>query len=184
VVAWATDALDEVRRAAWNAAPSRLRGLGRGSDGGRGVSAQFKRCRYALWKNPAQLTAAQQAQLAWVAKTDPRLYRAYLFKEGLRHVFALGGPARIEALDHWLAWARRCRIPHFVALGRRIKIHRDAIRAALEHGLSNALAEAVNTKIRLVARLAYGFRNTNALIALALLTLGGHRAQLPCRTYR
>jgi hypothetical protein len=29
--------------------------------------------------------------LAWIAKTDARLYRAYLLKEGLRHVFSVKG---------------------------------------------------------------------------------------------
>ncbi|KBD08793.1 transposase for insertion sequence element, partial [Mycobacterium tuberculosis M2198] len=28
---------------------------------------------------------------AWIAKTDPRLYRAYLLKESLRHVFSVKG---------------------------------------------------------------------------------------------
>ncbi len=35
--------------------------------------------------------AAQQAKLAWIEKTHPRLYRAYLLKEGLRLVFQLKG---------------------------------------------------------------------------------------------
>jgi transposase len=183
VVAWATEALDEVRRAAWNAAPGRLRGLGKGGSGSQGMAAWFKRCRYALWKNPDRLTDRQHAQLAWVAKTDPRLHRAYLLKEALRYVFAVKGQAGIDALDKWIMWARRCRIPQFVALARRIVVHRNAIHAALTHGLSNALVEAINTKIRLIARMAYGFRNTNALIALALLNLGGHRPELPGRTH-
>ena len=42
------------------------------------------RSRYALWKNPEDLTVRQHAKLAWIAKTHPQLYRAYLLKEGLR----------------------------------------------------------------------------------------------------
>ena len=53
---------------------------------------------------------------------------------------------------------------------------------ALEHHLSNALIESVNTKIRLITRLAFGFRSADALIALALLSLGGHKPVLPGRT--
>jgi hypothetical protein len=37
--------------------------------------------------------------LVWIAKCDPRLYRAYLLKEGLRTVFVLKGEAGTEALD-------------------------------------------------------------------------------------
>ena len=47
--------------------------------------------RYALWKNPENLTVKQQTKLAWVAKSHPRLHRAYLLKEGLRVAFQLKG---------------------------------------------------------------------------------------------
>ena len=83
-----------------------------------------------MWKNPEDLTERQHEQLAWIAKTDPRLYRAYLLKEGLRHVFVLKGDARKDALDRWISWAQRCRIPAFVELQRRIRRHRESIDAA------------------------------------------------------
>ena len=38
----------------------------------------LKGCRFALWKNPEDLTARQEAKLAWTAKTNGKLYRAYL----------------------------------------------------------------------------------------------------------
>ena len=63
-----------------------------------------------------------------------------------------------------------------------IRHHRAAINATLDHGLSNALIESTNTKIRLLTRIAFGFKNPNALIALAMLALGGHRPTLPGRT--
>ncbi len=63
-------------------------------------------------------------------------------------VFALKGRAGKEALDRWVIWARRCRIPIFVALQRRIVTHRAAIDASLDNGLSNALIESINAKIR------------------------------------
>jgi len=84
VVRWAQRALDEVRRSSWNNARGAIakRRAGRA----RGPALGIARARYALWKNPDTLTANQAAQLAWIAKTDPTLYRAYLLKEGLRHV--------------------------------------------------------------------------------------------------
>lgn len=72
-------------------------------------------------------------------------------------------------------------MPAFVELGRGIKRHRHAIDATLDHGLSNALIESVNTKIRLITRRAFGFKHPDALIALAMLALGGHRPALPDR---
>ena len=101
-------------------------------------------------------------------------------------MFAVKGHAGTEALDRWLIWAARCRIPTFVALGRKIRKHRATIDAALEHDLSNALIESTNTKIRLLQRMAFGFASADALIALAMLALamlalGGFRPPLPGR---
>lgn len=132
-------------------------------------------------KNPDDLSEHQATKLAWIAKTDPRLYRAYLLKEGLRTAFQLSGDTAKHALDRWVSWARRCRIAIFVELQRKIVRNREAIEATLDHGLSNGLIESVNNKIRLLTRIAFGFKDPHAPIALAKLTLGGYRPDLPGR---
>ncbi len=125
------------------------------------------------------LTEKQQIKLAWVVHTNPALGRAYYLKEGLRLVFKLPRDEAAEALDKWISWARRCRIPSFVKLQRSIVKHRAAILASIEHGLSNGRIESMNTKIRLLTRIAFGFKSPDALIALAMLSLGGHKPALP-----
>lgn len=55
------------------------------------------------------------------------------------------------------------------------------IEATLRLGLTNARIEAVNTTLRLIVRRAYGFHSAEALIALAMLTVGGLRPDLPGR---
>lgn len=172
IVRWATQALDVVRRWVWNT----LRRMGLGDR-----AKQLKNCRYALWKNPEDLTDRQATKLAWIARHNNRLYRAYLLKEQLRLVFQHRGDEAIAMLDAWLAWARRCQIPAFVELYHRIKRHRAGIVASVTHGLSNGLTESVNTKLRLLTRMAYGFRSTDNLIALCLLDRGGHCPPLPGR---
>ena len=100
-------------------------------------------------------------------------------------VFVLGhsdGPeAGIEALDTWLAWTARCRIGAFVELGRKIRRHRPQIEASIREDLINALIESTNTKIRVLTRVAFGFHCAEALIAPAMLSLGGHHPPLPGR---
>jgi transposase len=172
VVSWATDALDLVRRQVWNSA---RRG------GQTALARGLRDCRYALWKNPENLTGKQQAKLSWIQQTNRTLYRAYLLKEQLRQVFAPGGPERILLLDHWLHWAARCRIDSFVDLARRMRRYRDDIAHTLTHNLANARVESVNTKIRLLERIAYGYKSADPLIALAMLHLGGYKLLLPGR---
>ena len=192
IVKWATDALDTVRRQTWTAVRKqaktndarRPRGRPRSDAPARPDTANatgIKRCRYALLRNPDTLSCKQVIQLDWVVRTHPDLARAYYLKEGLRVIFKLPLDEATEALDKWISWARRSRIDAFVKLQRSIVAHRDAILASIEHGLSNGRIESMNTKIRLITRIAFGFASPDALIALAMLSLGGHRPALPGR---
>jgi transposase len=183
VVAWAIDALDIERRRAWNAAAGRRPTPTSAPQPMRstGTARRSKRARYALWKNPEDLTEHQRHELDWIAKTDPKLWRAYLHKEALRYVFAVKGDQGKEALRRWLAWARRSRLPAFIDLHRKITAHHAAIDATLEHRLSQGLIESTNTKIRLLTRIAFGFHGHQPLIALAMLALGSHPPRLPGR---
>lgn len=175
VVRCATEALDEVRRDTWNEVRVRRR---RGHYG-TGEGKVLKDSRWSLWKNPEHLSTTERARLDYSAATHPRLHRAWALKEGLRVAVTGSGHSAVAALDHWVAWAQRSRITPFVRLARRIREHRSAIVATIEHGLTNALVESFNTKIRLIARRAFGFHNVAALIALARLTLSGQRPTLP-----
>ena len=189
IISWATQCLDDLRREVWNQARRRPGGMipwgsrvGLRYNLSRGDAKKIQHARYALWKNPEDLTENQRAKVEWIAKTSPRLHRGYLLKEGLRYAFHVKGDQGKEALEKWLAWAQRCRIDVFVELARKIKRHLPTIHATLEHGMSNALVESVNTKIRLLTRVAFGFKDPEALIALAMLALGGYRPALPGRT--
>jgi len=172
VVALATDALDEIRREVWNEA----RKAGQSA-----VARDLKGARFALWKNPENLTRRQRSKLSTIQQTNRRLYRAYLLKEQLREIYRVPAEYASALLDAWLAWARRCRLEPFVKLARTITEQRRGIEAAIEHGLSNARVEAINTKIRLITRRAFGFHSPDSLIALAMLTLGGLCPPLPGR---
>jgi len=66
-----------------------------------------------------------------------------------------------------------------VKLAKTITTQRPGIEAAIRHRLSNARIEQINTQLRLITRRAYGFRTPEALIALAMLSLGGLCPPLP-----
>ena len=84
-------------------------------------------------------------------------------------------------LNAWLKWARRCRLEPFVKLARTIRDQRLGIEAALRHRLSNARTEQINTQIRLITRRGFGYHSPWAVIALAMLSLGGLCPPLPGR---
>ena len=173
VVQWATEALDEVRREVWNEA--RRKGM-------RAYAKELKGCRFALWRNPEDLTERQEAKLSWIARENGRLYRAYLLKEQLRLAIRRKGIVSLTMLDTWLAWAQRSRIPAFIELAKKVRRHLRGIEAAMMNNVSNALIESTNTKLRVLHRMAFGFQKPEHLIALALLDRGGYCPPLPGRS--
>jgi transposase len=173
IVAWATAALDAVRREMWN----QLRAAGN-----KDQATTLKATRWALLKNPANQTGDQRSTVASIATTNKPLYRAYLLKEQLRMVFQTKGEPGRRLLAGWLTWAQRSRLPEFVKLATTIKKYLALIHNTLDHGLSNALSEATNTHLRLLTRRAYGYHSADALIAMATLTRGGLCPPLPGRS--
>jgi transposase len=172
VVQLATKALDEVRREHWN----ELR-----CGGQTGAAKQFKDDRWALLKNPQDLTDQQAATLAALHAAGGKVPRAWAMKEMVRAIFAPGltVDAVAELLDRLLARLSRSRLKPFVSLGRTIRKHREGILTARRLGLSNARAEALNNKVKLIVRRAYGFHSANAAPALIHLTCGPITLTLP-----
>ena len=172
VVALATKALDEVRREHWN----ELRAAGE-SD----AAKTFKDARWSLLKNPEDLTDRQAATLAAFHAAGGKVPRAWTMKELVRAIFAprLSVTAVAKLIDRLLARLSRSRLEPFIRLGRTIRKHREGILAARRLNLSNARAEALNNKAKLIVRRAYGFHSARAALALILLACGPVTLTLP-----
>lgn len=173
VIAWATAALDAIRRGAWR----QLQATGNTT-----TARDLKGSRWALLKNPLDLTGAQRTTVAFIAQVNKPLYRAYLLKEQLREIFAVKGAHGRALLAGWISWARRSRLPEFVKLAATLTRFLPMIHNTLDTGLGNARSEATNTHLRLLTRRAYGYHSPEALIAMASLTRGGLCPPLPGRS--
>jgi len=166
------DALDEVRRSLWQ----ELRRL----PDDRWAKA-FKGTRWALLKNPEDLTETQAAKLAALKRTKGGIWRAYEMKEQFRAIFA-GGIDTDEAiglLDRWITRASRSRLAPFVKAATTMRERRGIIVNAIEAGISNGRVEGMNTKVRLLVRRAYGFHSAEAALALVMLACGPIDLKLP-----
>ena len=172
VVALANRALDEVRRGYWN----ELRQLG-----DQDAARRFKDARWSLLKAPQNLSKAQAATLRRLKAAGGEVWRAYTLKEALRAIFAPG--LTLEDLtiliDRFISRAVRSRLEPFVRLGQTIRKHRDGILAAIRLGINQGRTEALNNKVRLITRRAYGFHSAKAALALVLLTCGPITLQPP-----
>ena len=166
------DALDEVRRDLWQ----QLRRLPDPR-----YAKAFKGSRWALLKNPTDLTANQARQLASIRRTRGGIWRAYEMKEQFRAIFAAGlEPAdAIAMLDRWITRALRSRLEPFIKAARTMRDRRTHIVNAIEHDLTNARVEGLNTKVRLIIRRGYGFHSAKAALALVMLACGPINLTLP-----
>lgn len=158
----AHDALDEVRRA-------QVRELGRSPE-----ARTLKKTRFALQKNPWNLTQPESEKLVEVQRRNRPLYRAYLLKETLAATLDRRqvNVAR-DRLAEWVRWATRSHLEPFKKAARTIKKHFEGIVAYVGTGLSNGPAEGMNGKARTITRRSYGFHRASSLIALLFLCCSG-----------
>jgi transposase len=134
----------------------------------------LKKTRWALLKNPWNLTAVEGDKLVEVQRTNRPLYRAYLLKETLAAIFDRRqvNVAR-EKFIEWCGWAARSRLAPFKKLAKTIRRHLDGILAFIATGLSNGPIEGLNGKIRTITRRAYGFHSAASLISFIFLCCTG-----------
>ena len=172
VVALANKALDEVRRDYWN----QLRQIG-----DKETAKRFKDARWVLLKRPENLTDKQAATYRELEQAGGEIWRAYTLKEALRGIFSAGLSLDDVAvlIDRFISRAARSRLAPFVRLGQTIRKHRDGILAAIRLAITNARTEALNNKVRLITRRAYGFHSAKAALALVMLTCGPITLQPP-----
>ena len=196
VVEWMNDALDEVRREEWRVAKARAasvvprtgrRGRPRAgevapevAEGLRARVSTIKNSRYALVRNPEDLTGSQRAKLAELKKAGGHLFAAWDLKEGLRAVFRAGTAVEAEAMpDGWLHGAAYREIGPVVAVEKKVGRRRADVVAAVALGIGNGRAESINNKIKVTVRMGHGFRNAGNLVALLMLRRSDGQPALP-----
>ena len=156
------DALDEVRRAEVRAVldPEMRRGL--------------KHTRFALLKNPWNLSALEHTKLTDLARANATLYRAYLMKESFAAILGRRQPNVVRTkLVEWISWAKHSGLKPFSKAAGTIDRHLEGIVAYVASGLSNARSEGTNGKVRTITRRSYGLHSALALIAMIRLCCSG-----------
>ena len=130
------------------------------------------------------LTDQKRALVNQIARTNRRIGRAWTLKEQLRDIYRLDHPpgAASQLLRRWITAAKRSRINAFVALAKRFEVYFEEIIAAIELGISNALIEGINAKIRLINARGYGHHSAETLTSMIYLSIGGLHPKLPTRT--
>jgi len=158
----AHDALDQVRR-------EQVRQV-RGTEAARAI----KKTRFALQKNPWNLTVGDHEKLAAVQRTNRPLYRGLLLKETLCAALDRRQPNVARQLfEEWISWAMRSRLEPFKKAARTVRKYLDGIVEYVRTKLSNGRAEGMNGKVRVITKRSYGFHDASSLIAMIYLCCSG-----------
>jgi len=125
----------------------------------------LKGTRWAVLKDPDNLTKKQARSLDDLARENRRLYRGYLLKEDFRHAWLPGNVGVSRArLQRWLQWALHSRIRQIVRFAKTVKKHLDGILKAIELRVITGPVEGINNKIKTILKRAYGFANVDHFI--------------------
>ena len=172
IVSWMTDALDKVRKRLWNQARR---------DGDEKTMKRMRGVKYAVLKNPGDLTGRQEEAFENIRSADPRgqLYRAWQPKELLRTLLKPPLEQARGELNRWVFRASHSRIPEIVELAKKIRRRRPDILRTIRLGCSNARLEASDNRIKATIRMAHGLHHVDNLIALVMLRCGGLDIRLP-----
>ena len=148
------------------------------------TAAQWRSTRWALRTGENKLTDDKRALINQIARTNRHIGRSWTLKEQLRDLYRIDHPpggAR-QHLRRWITAAKRSRINAFTALAKRLQVYFEEIITAIELGISNALIEGINAKIRLINARGYGHHSAETLTSMIYLCLGGLQPKLPTRT--
>jgi transposase len=100
--------------------------------------------------------------------------RAWVHKEIAMGLWWRRRRDEIEAAwQRWCRGALRSRLAPIVRVASMIRAHLTGIINAIEHQVSNARAESINSRIQWVKRMANGFRNTERFKHAIYFHLGG-----------
>jgi transposase len=121
----------------------------------------LKGIKWLLLKNPDKLTVEQKQKLDLVLNQFPILKTAYEMKNRLRDIFE-SDIDRKEAetqIDQWSTEAEKMKNRCINTFLNTLKNWKNYVLNYFNDRVSNGLVEGINNKIKLIKRMAFGFRN-------------------------
>ncbi len=121
----------------------------------------IKGTRWLLLRNKKNLcTGAEPVRLRELLGANRKRFTVYVLNDDLKHLWRVRYPA--AARRFWRAWRRRALASRIPALRRFTEMrerHLDGILSHCRYPLSTAMNEGVNNKLKVIKRMAYGFRD-------------------------
>lgn len=121
-----------------------------------------KGSKWLLLRNRSNLDEQQRVSLEELLATNQDLLTVYVMGEDIRHLWALRDPDQALRFFHgWLERARASGITQLTRFANNLAEHLPGIIAHCLHPLSTGFLEGMNNKIKVMKRMAYGYRDTD-----------------------
>ncbi len=122
-----------------------------------------KSARWLLLRNRSNLSRPEdRVRLNELLQANRHLMTVYVLRDDLKHLWDYRYPGAAERFwKGWYSRAIRSRIPALKRFARLLKGYLPGIIAHCRWPLSTSLLEGMNNKIKVIKRMAYGFRDDN-----------------------
>ncbi len=134
----------------------------------------LKGSRYLWLKNPENLTADRLQEMETLRRVAEKTGRAWALKETAMDAWRYRSRHWARgALLRWYSWAIRSRLEPMREVAGMVKRHLEGLVNAIHHGVTNARAEGINSRIQWIKYTARGFRNRERFRRAIHFHLGG-----------
>jgi transposase len=126
----------------------------------------LKGTRWLLLKNRENLDSSrnEHERLEAALNANRPLMTAYYLKEELHRIWEQEDQTAAERVfDKWIATAAASEVPMLKKFAQTLSIHREGILNYYKSRITTAALEGTNTKIRVLQRRAYGYRDKEYL---------------------
>lgn len=123
---------------------------------------KMKHKRWIILHREQNLENEQKETLLKLMKNNDRLYKAYLLKEQILSIFDEKDSTFDKICDRIKCWLENVLsndLEEFSAVVKTIQNYMYGILNYFRYGMTNAIAEGFNTKINILKRRAFGFRD-------------------------
>jgi len=120
----------------------------------------IKGSRWLLLRNRKNLTWKERVRLKELLSANRRLLAVHVLMADLKHLWDYRYPGAAERFfKSWMSRAMRSRIEPLKAFARKLKEYLPGILSHCRWPLHTSLLEGINNKIKVIKRMAYGYRD-------------------------
>lgn len=125
------------------------------------TNKERSKTRWVLLKRQENHSQDQAGLLAKLEKINTPLYKAYLLKEEFYEIYKSGGNPEqsVQRIKDWVEQAKQTKLRALIGFCKTVENHIEYISNYFKYGSTSGAIEGVNNKIKVIKRMAYGYRD-------------------------